>query len=75
MRPTVSVTLVLSMGCWRSAAGGMFWVCEVGGGYRWATVGGCCEGFEEKEPADVLDVARERVLAKVEEVMLVVDSR
>ena len=38
-------------------------------------VGGCWLGFDDKEPADVFDVARERVLAKVEDVILVVDSR
>lgn len=38
-------------------------------------MGACCEGMEEKEPADVLDVARERVDAKVEDVILVVLSR
>jgi hypothetical protein len=35
----------------------------------------CCEGLEEKEPADVFEVARERVEANVEDVMDVVDSR
>lgn len=50
-------------------------MCE--GGWRWLIVEGmaCWEGLEEKEPAEVLDVARERVDANVEDVMDVVDSR
>lgn len=57
-----------------------------GGGWReevFMLVGGRLAGlllagkdrFDEKEPAEVLEVARERVDAKVEEVILVVLSR
>lgn len=84
MRPTVSVTFALSMGCWRSKGGALGGECKcamveaaeeldvmvVRVGLRL-----CCEGLEEKEPAEVFEVARERVDANVDEVMEVVFSR
>jgi len=52
-----------------------FWAEEAGGGWSCETGGGWCERFEEKEPAEVFEVARERVEAKVDEVVEVTDSR
>lgn len=73
MRPTVSVTFAESMGCGRIAGGKGAFGCRR---LLFVLLGLECTECAEKEPADVLLVAREREdELNVEEVMLVVLSR